>query len=65
MESVKRDKNIGALLFLDLDNFKRINDSLGHSAGDEVLVELSKRLSAIIKALIRWPERVAMSLLFY
>ena len=49
VESVKRDKNIGALLFLDLDNFKRINDSLGHSAGDEVLVELSKRLSAIIK----------------
>ena len=49
VESVKRNKNIGALLFLDLDNFKRINDSLGHSAGDEVLVELSKRLSAIIK----------------
>lgn len=49
VESVKRDKNIGALLFLDLDNFKRINDSLGHSAGDEVLVELAKRLSAIIK----------------
>ncbi|MBB1455080.1 EAL domain-containing protein [Pseudoalteromonas sp. SG43-5] len=49
VESVKRDKNIGALLFLDLDNFKRINDSLGHSAGDEALVELSKRLSAIIK----------------
>ena len=50
IERIKRSHNTGALLFLDIDNFKRINDSLGHSAGDELLVELAKRLSAIVRA---------------
>ncbi|MBT4088492.1 MAG: EAL domain-containing protein [Deltaproteobacteria bacterium] len=45
----QRTKMTAALLFIDLDHFKNINDSMGHDAGDELL----KRVSAVLSSLIR------------
>lgn len=45
----RRDGKYVALMFLDLDHFKNINDSLGHEIGDQLLKVMSKRLAACIR----------------
>ncbi|MEH6588024.1 MAG: EAL domain-containing protein [Halioglobus sp.] len=45
----QRNGHTLALLFIDLDDFKRVNDSLGISAGDQLLIEVGKRLSDTVR----------------
>ena len=45
----KQENKTFALIFIDLDNFKIINDSMGHTIGDKLLVEVSKKIKSLTK----------------
>jgi diguanylate cyclase (GGDEF)-like protein/PAS domain S-box-containing protein len=49
MVNSSRNRASGALLFIDLDNFKTLNDTKGHGVGDLLLIEVSKRLQACVR----------------
>lgn len=49
INSSQRTRKYGALLFLDLDRFKPLNDTFGHDVGDHLLVEVAQRLKASVR----------------
>jgi len=51
----KRDQNLLAILFIDLDGFKAVNDNFGHDKGDFLLIELASRLTKAV----REPDTIA------
>ncbi|MDF1584159.1 MAG: EAL domain-containing protein, partial [Methyloprofundus sp.] len=48
--SAKRHNDFGAVIYMDLDRFKSLNDTLGHQVGDELLVQVAQRIEAVIRA---------------
>lgn len=49
LSHARRDKHMLAVLFVDLDQFKQVNDTLGHKAGDELLVGVAERMKSCLR----------------
>ena len=49
LNTARRYHRAGILFFMDLDRFKHINDSLGHSVGDQILIETGRRLQSLLR----------------
>ncbi|QTL37715.1 EAL domain-containing protein [Pseudoalteromonas viridis] len=49
LKQIERQPHLSALLFIDLDRFKRINDTMGHDAGDNLLLEVANRLNHLVR----------------
>lgn len=49
LAQARRENTLVGVMFLDLDNFKHINDTLGHDAGDNLLIEASRRISSCLR----------------
>jgi diguanylate cyclase len=49
IEAAKRDQSTFSVLFLDLDGFKKVNDAFGHQVGDQLLVEVARRIRSAVR----------------
>jgi diguanylate cyclase (GGDEF)-like protein/PAS domain S-box-containing protein len=49
MASARRNRRYGAFLFIDMDNFKHLNDTLGHELGDMLLIQVARRLKSCVR----------------
>jgi len=49
LAQARRENSLVGVMFLDLDNFKHINDTLGHDAGDNLLIEAARRISSCLR----------------
>ncbi|RZD20221.1 GGDEF domain-containing protein [Pseudoalteromonas sp. MEBiC 03485] len=49
LEMSKRDQSYGAVIFIDLNKFKKLNDQYGHNTGDAYLVEIANRMKAAVR----------------
>jgi diguanylate cyclase (GGDEF)-like protein/PAS domain S-box-containing protein len=49
IENAKQGKNSFALLYIDLDRFKPVNDNLGHAAGDDVLIHIANTMRSLVR----------------